>query len=421
MKKLGQFLWRYKIYVIILLIIISGISYSIWKKSHTVTEYSYDTVTRQTVTETVSESGNIETKGQANISSPIDGIVYQVFVTNGDTVNIDKPLFSVKTNATDAEIAAARASLLTTQNAKTTSDIARGTLEAAIQISNKSVLDAQVNYNNVKRWFIVHAKNAQTGRTYTKAEVDSALAALAAAKDNLSVATAQLANADNNIASAQATVDSAQLAYDAKTSLTIKAKSSGTVSNISINPGDKVSPTTSPTAAPAMIISQKGNGDLVFATQINENDIAKIQENQTGKITIDAVKNTVLNGTIQNIDTIGTNTSGVITYNVYFLINDINSGLRAGMSGNVDVVVTTHENALTVANAAVVPYQNGKAVQVLDTTQPKVKNQYPLKYIPVTTGIKTADRTEILSGASEGMQVITTSSANQFKSSIFGG
>lgn len=421
MKKLGQFLWRYKIWVIIVLLIISGISYSVWKKSHTVTEYSFDTVTRQTVTDTVSESGNIETKGQANIASPIDGIVDQVYVTNGDTVGAGQALFSVKTNATDAEIAAAHATLLTSQNAKTTSEQARGTLEAAVQTSNKSVLDAQVNYNNVKRWFIVHADNVQTGRKYTKTEVDSALAALNAAQDNQTVAQAQLGNASNNIASAQASVDSAQLAFDSKNSLTIKAKSGGIVSNISINPGDKVSPSTSPTVSPAMIISQKNNNQLIFVTRINENDIAKIQIDQKGKISIDAVKNTIFDATIQNIDSIGTNTSGVITYNVYFLLDQSNSGLRAGMSGNVDTIVTTHENALTVANAAIVPYQGGKAVQILDTTQAKIKNQYPLKYIPVTTGIKTADRTEILSGAPVDMQVVTTSTANQFKSSIFGG
>jgi len=419
MTKFFSFLNKAKIYLIIVLIIGGLIGFSMYKKANTPPQLTFDTVTKSTVADTVSESGNIQTEGQANISSPIEGVVAEIMVSNGDFVSSGKSLFSVKSNATEIEKSGAYASLLAAENAVKSAQQAKISLEAAVSSANAAVNSTQNSYNNVLKGYNQKSTNLGTGKPYKLLEVNAAGSSLQAAKDNLAAAEQALANSDSTVTAAEAGRISAQENYDSKNIFTIKSTSSGTVSNISINIGDKVSPTTQTT--PAMIVSQNNKSNLVFKAQINENDIAKLKVDQDASVTVDAIKTKIFNAKIKNIDAIGTNTSGVITYNVYFSLSESDDTMRPGMSGSVDVIVTRHDNALTVANAAIKPYQDGKAVQIIDETQPKKNNQPVFKYIPVKTGIKNVDRTEILDGLTEGMQVIITNSSNQFKSSILGG
>jgi len=415
-RKFFGFLWRYKIYTIIGLIILAVIGGSIWKKNNSGVEYVYDKATFADVSDLVSETGNLQLEGQASITSPIEGVVNQIFVKNGERVGSGETLFSVKSNATEIEKAAAYATLLTAQSNLKIASQANGTHQAAVETARAAYLSAQVNHHNVSLWFARGYKNVATDRHYTQQEIDSAKATMDAAEQGLANAEQALADTTISVEAAQATLDSAQESYDSKTIYTVKASRAGTVYNISINVGDKMSVTA---ATPAAIIA--GSDQIAFKAQINENDVAKLKLDQVADISVDAIKNKVFKGKVGNIDTIGTNTSGVITFNVYFSIDESDEAMRSGMSGSVNVVVDEHKNVLTVANAAVKPYQNGKAVQVVDTSKPKTGKTPALKYVPIKIGIRGADRTEVTEGLTEGMGVVVNSGTNQFKSNLFGG
>lgn len=417
MKNIFAFLWRYKIYTIIALIILAIIGTSCWKKNNSGVVYTYDKVTRQTITDLVSESGNLQLEGQANITSPIEGVINQIYVENGDYVGADSALFSVKSNATDIEKAAAYASLLAAQSNLKIARQADGTHLAAVDTAKATLASAEINYHNIYTWYTHGYKNVATNRHYTQTEVDGAKASVDAAEQGLANAKQALTDTSVAVEAAQAAADSAQETYDSKTIYTVKANRAGTVSNLSANIGDKASALT--TTSPIMIIA--GSDKLTFKTQINENEVAKLKIDQAANVTIDAVKEKIFKANITEIDTIGTNISGVITFNVYFALNETDETMRSGMSGNVDVVVTEHKDVLTVSNAAIKPYQDGKAVQVIDTTKPKKGKTPILKYVPVKTGIKGPERTEILEGLTEGTEIIINNTGNQFKSNIFGG
>lgn len=418
MKKVFAFLWRFKIYTIIALIILAIIGYSVWKKNNSGVVYSFDKVTRATITDLVSESGNLQLEGQASITSPIEGVINQIYVKNGDRIASGSSLFSVKSNATEIEKAAAYASLLSAQSNLKVAQQADGTHQAAVDTARATYLSTQVNYHNVYTWYNHGYKNLATNRHYTQQEVDSAKSSMDAAEQNLTNTEQALADTASAVQATQATIDSAQESYDSKNIYTVKASRAGTVYNIGVNPGDKVS-AMSPTSTSAMVIA--GSDNLAFKTQINENDVAKLKIDQEANIAIDAVKDKTFKSNISEIDTIGTNTSGVITFNVYFSLRDTDEAMRSGMSGSVNVVVAEHKDVLTVANSAVKPYQSGKAVQVVDTTKPKTGKTPALKYMPVKTGLKGTERTEILEGLNEGDEVVINNTGNQFKSNLFGG
>ncbi len=423
MKKIAQklfaFLMLHKWLTAIATIILIIIGISIWRQSTKITQYTTDKVTRTTIVSEVSESGNIQTEGQANIASPIEGVVEQIFVKNGDFVYPNSPLFAVRSLATDQEKAAAQSAYLAAQSNTLMSEQNKKSLAAQITAAQKAFYDAQNNYNIIAKKFRHHEINPATQVSFKQLEVDSAKTAVTAAQENLDVLKQKYQDADQVIEAAHAAEDSAKLNLDGKTSLIVRAPSRGTVSNINLNSGDMVTPMVG-SAQPNLIISRLKN--LVFEAQINENEIAKLKIGQVAQITIDAIKNKVLKATVKDIDTIGTNTAGVVTFDVHFLLQEGDENLRSGMSGNVDVEVEKHENVLTVSSAAVKPYQDGMAVQVIDTTKPIKKGKLPeLKYIPVKTGLKSTERTEILDGLTEGTEVIINNTGNQFKSNIFGG
>ena len=98
---------------------------------------------------------------------------------------------------------------------------------------------------------------------------------------------------------------------------------------------------------------------------------------QRANVTINSIKDKTFSGVVVRVDEFGTDTSGVITFNVYVQLSDPSDQIKPSMSGVVTIETATHENALVVPNSAVKPYKGGKAVQVKDTSKPG--NQ--LKYV----------------------------------------
>src|SRR3989344_4075350 len=63
--------------------------------------YTTQKASRSDINEFVSETGNITSGGSANVYSPTNGVVTDVFAANGDTVKDYQDLFSVKSSATE--------------------------------------------------------------------------------------------------------------------------------------------------------------------------------------------------------------------------------------------------------------------------------------------------------------------------------
>jgi macrolide-specific efflux system membrane fusion protein len=424
MKKSPNWLWKNKIYVIIVLIIVAAIGYYGYKKAHVQPSYITDTVTKGTVSDTVSESGNLITEGQANIYSPIDGVVTDIAVSNGDSVQQGQPLFSVASLATDQDRASANANLLATQTSLASAEQSQIALGALLDSAKQAVFNAQNNDNTVSKGYKKQSINPATGKDYKYLELESADAALSAAHANLNAAQTSYDNATKAIDSATAAEQASQLVYDGKSSLVVKAPDTGMVSNLSVTIGDKVSATgaaVSSVSAPSPVLILSKSSTLVFKAQINEIDIAKLQVGQAATVAIDALKDKPLTGKIEKIDQIGTDSQGVISYNVYFSLDNPDTTLRSAMSGSVDVVTQEHDNVLTVANAAVKPYQGGKAVQILQDQANGDKTKKVLTYIPVTVGLRGLERTEILSGLTEGQVVILSPASTTSTSSTLTG
>lgn len=357
--------------------------------------YTLQKASKSDITEFVSETGNITSGGSANVYSPTNGVVDNVFVSNGDTVEKDQDLFSVKSSATEQEQQAAYSSYLSASALLNAANSTQDTLRAEMFTKWKTFLDLATNstYENSD-------KSPNTGNR-TAAEFNIA-------KNYWYAAEKKAKDQQTAIAQAQAQVASTWLLYQATQNSTVKAPMKGIISNLSVTIGSPVSISTALLPqSPVLVISNGSINEAVIA--LGETDIAKVKPMQNVQINVDAAGNKDYKGLVARVDNIGVKNQGVVTYNVYLKISDPDENLRPGMS--IDAKITTKQlsNVLSVSNSAIKPYQGGKAVRI-----PGVKKG-DIKYIPVIIGVKGKEKTQILKGVYEGQDVVTSLANEQVK------
>jgi multidrug resistance efflux pump len=378
-----------KVLLIIIVLIVAGIVYKTIRGN--TTNYAFDTVTRQTITEEVTETGNVSVTGEYDIPSPSTGILSEIDVQNGASVTVGQELFKVTSTATPQQEAAAWAAYTAAKSALDSANSALFSLQSALFIANqKFVNDRGINNPSTDQ---------QNDPVYIE-ENASWLQAEANYKNQQSV-----------IAGAQAAVANAYLAYQATQDSTVTAPVVGTIHNLDGVVGSVVSAAPSGAmqtvvSTPVLIIST-GKTRYTISTVVNEVDINKIKVGDKVSITFDGISGATFIGNIIQADEYGTNNQGVINYNVFVSVDNGNSQIKPGMTANLTIETNVHPQVLSIINAAVRPYKGAKAVQIIKNGK--------LQYVPIKTGVKGLDRTEITSGVTEGEKVIignTTASSS---------
>lgn len=364
-------------------------------------QISTDTVKRATITDTVSESGNIQSN-QLTVYSVSDGVIEELYVENGQAVQKGDNLFKVKSTASDQEKAEAWASYQSAVNSEKTSEQSKQSNDVTMWQKQQTYLTAQHNVKNME---------GNLG-DYTDLQRQAVYSAQVQAQKDFAAAEQKYKESDISITSAKAQLNSAWIKYQATQNAVVTAQVSGVIANLSYGVGDQVtasmnsSSNTDSTASSVLVIGTETEN--VVKIQINEVDVNKVKVGQEATVTISAIKDKTFKGEVTRVDDYGTDTSGVITYNVFVKVTNPNEQIRPLMSAVIVIQTTKHENALVVPNSAVKPYKGAKAVQVRDTSKPGDQ----LKYIQVKTGIKNTSQTEILEGVTEGMEVVTSTSAS---------
>ncbi len=324
-------------------------------------------------------------------------------------------------SAAQASVSTAQASVETTRRS---GELEMQQSEDALDSAREALaqLDAQIASTQAKSLTSVNdaaaaASQAQTDLTgqqaaaaATRAGVElrrkNAESALAQAEAQLATAKAQLALVSRaatteDLASARADVASAEASLlDARTTLgnaTLRSPIAGTISQLSIQPGENASPTT-------VVAVVTASGDLRVTVNISEAEVARVAVGQPAELTFDALDQSILiSGTVAEIETTPTIVQGVVFYATRI---DIETGgdaaytLRSGMTANVTIVTMEAENVLLVPSRAV---RNADGATTVSVKQPD--GSYVEQ--PVTIGRKGDDTTEIVSGLTEGATIAT--------------
>jgi len=377
--------------VIVLLLIISTSIQNALKPP----PYTLAKVQKRSITEVVSESGNIAMTNTTPLYSPGTGIVEEIYVANGDAVTEGQELFTVKSTATEQEKSAAYATYLT----------AKATLQAAQ--SNANVLRADM-YGKWKTYTDIATNDTyETGEGKPKTQ-ERESAEFQIAQDGWKAAEAKYNDQQTAIAQGQAQLNSTYLLYQATQNAIVKAPVDGTIKNLSLSRGSTVTAKSATSSTPpALTIATASTIEAVIA--LTEADALKVKPGQDVEIDVTAINNKTFKGNVVRVDDIGTSIQGVIVYYAYIQIYSTDSQLKAGMTIDADIITKKTEDVLAVPNASVKPYQGGRAVRVVSN---KTKQ---IEFLPVVIGTKGEDYTQIVKGLSEGQEIVTSLSNDQIK------
>ncbi len=149
---------------------------------------------------------------------------------------------------------------------------------------------------------------------------------------------------------------------------------------------------------------------LQLVVALSESEIGNVKVGQVATVTIEALNGSKVSAHVVDVAQAPTSSSGAVSYDVTFQLDQTVSGLKDGMSATAEVVVKQAEG-LNVPSSAI------KAGSVTVVRNGKQVSQ------PVTTGLAGDSATIILGGLKAGEEVVlaTTTSTTTSSGSPFGG
>lgn len=265
----------------------------------------------------------------------------------------------------------------------------------AIQQKQSAVATAKVN--------LAQAEDALAALQPDSIAIQQKQSAVSTAKVTLAQAEDDLAyiEAGHDIELAQMKVDNAQVELDdAQEQLeaaTIIAPFDGVVAEVDASVGDTV------TASSTVVLLVNMDVVQVDAT-VDETDVASVKAGQAVEITLDALPDAKLAGTVAAVSPLAQSQSSVVTYGLSIDVQN-NGGydLKDGMTASIDIVVLNKTGVLLIPSSAITQRGPASFVTVMGSdgkTEQRV----------IVTGETDGTNTEIVSGLSEGETVVVAAS-----------
>jgi len=245
---------------------------------------------------------------------------------------------------------------------------------------------------------ITSSRNAITNADRSITEKTQSFAKLQAGADPLDIKSQELTlrQRENALADAQAKLSD----------YVVRAPFDGVVAKVSARLGDAAS---SATVIATLVTKQK-----IAEISLNEVDAAKVKAGQKVTLTFDAVPELEITGQVADIDSLGTVTSGVVTYNVKIVFDTQDDRVKPGMSVTASIITDAKTDVLMVPNSAVKTSGTQSYVLLFDqapagasSSSQGVVSPTPPRNQQVTVGLSNDSMTEILSGLAEGDTVVT--------------
>jgi HlyD family secretion protein len=367
-------------------------------------------VTQRNIVETVSASGRIQPKTKVNITSQVSGEIVSLPVKEGDTVRSGQLLVVIDTIQPRSDLDEAQYALTgmhaQLDGAKTVLAQAEDEYKRQQQLFD-SKLTPQATFDNAR---------------YTYLNAKSSYESMVASSKQL-----------------EARVDKQR---DALRKSKIASPMDGVVTLVDCEVGEIAQAQNAFTQGKTLVTISNMN---VFEVEVevDETEVAKIDQNQPAKIELDAFPDTSFVGQVVEIGNTAilksTGTQDQSTnFKVKVVFQDTNAKIRPGMSATVDITTAKRDNALSVPYSAVVmrapedSTKDGKqgaasasggvnAIQAAETTGDTTKagaqkkelkgvlviHGGKVKFVPVQTGVADQRNIEIVSGINKQDSVVT--------------
>jgi HlyD family secretion protein len=353
-------------------------------------------VERGDLVKSVVATGKVEPITKVEIKSKASGIVKKLYIEAGDHVKAGQVLADLDRVEMVAQVRQSEAQLQSSE----------ATLNSAEADLARSKVDAEgVDVPMTKRAYERARSMAKQG-VVSQSALDDAEKNFELATNKQHVAQAQVlvnaakvvqARADVRRAEATLSQLREQLSYT-----TIVAPIDGIVLSRDVEVGDAVSSILVLGSSATLVMTLGDTREVYVKGKVDESDIGKVYLGQPARIRVESFKDKTFEGKVTRISPMGVEKDNVTTFEVRVSINNPGGELKAMMTANAEMILEEHKNVLNVAESSLIYDQNKSAsVEVPDSKAKDGKRKIAIK-----AGISNGAKTEILSGLSEGQQVV---------------
>ncbi len=374
--------------VVVLVILVGGVIR--WRMTSTAsTQPTYTTaaVQKGTLVAAITSSGQVSDNNSRAVTTAVTGVVKKVAVKNDEFVKAGQALAEITLDEEAKQTyTQALASYQSAKNAVAAAQAAQYSLQASM----------------FGKWDSF--KTLAESDTYKDSNSDVRnVAEFTVSEREWLAAEAQYKNQQLVLAQAQTALNAA--AQNLKlNSPTLTAPIDGVVTGFSLQPGQVISTgsssdtsTSSSSQTVAHIVSDALPTITVNLTEI---DVTKVNTGDKATITLDALPDKTYTGYVLSIDTAGSVSSGVTSYPAVILFDTDVEQVLPNMSAQASIMTDSKTDTLIISSSAISTKNGVSTVQVM-------KNGVPTT-VTVETGIASSTQTEILSGLSEGDEVVTS-------------
>lgn len=154
--------------------------------------------------------------------------------------------------------------------------------------------------------------------------------------------------------SALASLDSAK---ENRENLIVRAPVAGVIATVNISEDDNVDNGTA-------LLSILEGEDMVLTIAVDELDVVSVEEGQQVIISVDALPDLSIVGTVERVAPVGSGDGGVTTYDVRLNFDSAGTGVRSGMNASGQVQVAHVDDALQIPAEALMTINNQTFVLV---------------------------------------------------------
>jgi macrolide-specific efflux system membrane fusion protein len=138
---------------------------------------------------------------------------------------------------------------------------------------------------------------------------------------------------------------------------------------------------------------------MTMTVALSESDVSKVKPGQTATVTLNALTGVELAAHVSAISTVGTASSGVVSYDTTLTLDQKNPQVKPGMSASGSIIVA-QAHGVNVPNSAVAGTGSVATVTLVSNGH-KTQRQ-------VAIGLRGSSRTQIVAGLSAGQQLAVT-------------
>lgn len=318
-----------------------------------------------TIQTTITATGTIEPVTSVTVGTQVSGIVSKLYVDYNSVVKKGQVIAELdKTNLT-SELKTTQANLASAQ----------------------SSLDYELN--NYNRYKTLYEKGLVSADEYETARLS-----YLRAKEQVTTARESVQKAQTNLGYA-----------------TITSPIDGVVLSKSVEEGQTVAASFN---TPELFTIAQDLTNMRVIADIDEADIGGVKEGQRVSFTVDAFPDDLFEGMVTQVRQQATTSSNVVTYEVVISARNDDLKLKPGLTANVTIYTLEKSNVLLVTAKALQFMPNEALLQegqkIEDVEAPRklwTLEGNTFKAHAVETGTTNGVVTEIVSGVSEGTEVLT--------------